>query len=127
MAASGLVDQSPHTRTVVAKPDEKKLTGMFELMGHLEALCAGLSASRMSPQERDALDTLHGEMALIVSAGDRQAYITANERFHAAIYRGSQNPYLEEITLSTASACSRFAVRSFPRSAVWPSPMPNTA
>ncbi|MDO1584913.1 GntR family transcriptional regulator [Rhizobium oryzicola] len=113
LAASGLVDQRPHTRTVVAKPDEKKLAGMFELMGHLEALCAGLSASRMSPQERDALDTLHGEMALIVSAGDRQAYITANERFHAAIYRGSQNPYLEEITLSTRQRLQPFRRAQF--------------
>lgn len=113
LAASGLVDQRPHARTVVAKPDENKLAGMFELMGHLEALCAGASALRMTAPERDQLDTLHGEMAAIVSAGDRQAYIQANERFHGAIYRGSHNPYLEEITLSTRQRLQPFRRAQF--------------
>ncbi|WP_165223024.1 GntR family transcriptional regulator [Affinirhizobium pseudoryzae] len=113
LAASGLVDQRPHARTVVAKPDENKLAGMFELMGHLEALCAGASALRMAAVERDQLDTLHGEMAAIVSAGDRQAYIQANERFHGAIYRGSHNPYLEEITLSTRQRLQPFRRAQF--------------
>ncbi|MBT9372882.1 GntR family transcriptional regulator [Rhizobium sp. CSW-27] len=113
LAASGLVDQRPHARTVVAQPDDEKLTGMFELMGHLEALCAGLSALRMTPAERDALDSLHGDMAVIVSAGDRQAYIHANERFHGAIYRGSHNPYLEEITLSTRQRLQPFRRAQF--------------
>jgi DNA-binding GntR family transcriptional regulator len=113
LAASGLVDQKPHARTVVAKPDEDKLAGMFELMGHLEALCAGMSALRMTAPERDQLDTLHGEMAAIVSAGDRQAYIQANERFHGAIYRGSHNPYLEEITLSTRQRLQPFRRAQF--------------
>ncbi|MCY1667225.1 GntR family transcriptional regulator [Rhizobium sp. SL86] len=113
LAASGLVDQKPHARTVVAKPDEDKLAGMFELMGHLEALCAGMSALRMTAPERDQLDTLHGEMAAIVSAGDRQTYIQANERFHGAIYRGSHNPYLEEITLSTRQRLQPFRRAQF--------------
>ena len=113
LAASGLVDQKPHARTVVAKPDEDKLAGMFELMGHLEALCAGMSALRMTAPERDQLDTLHGEMAAIVSAGARQAYIQANERFHGAIYRGSHNPYLEEITLSTRQRLQPFRRAQF--------------
>ncbi len=113
LAASGLVDQRPHARTIVAKPDDEKLAGMFELMGHLEALCAGTSALRMTPSERDALDVLHTDMAAIVSAGDRQAYIQANERFHAAIYRGSHNPYLEEITLSTRQRLQPFRRAQF--------------
>jgi DNA-binding GntR family transcriptional regulator len=113
LAASGLVDQRPHARSVVAKPDENKLAGMFELMGHLEALCAGMSALRMTPQERDGLDMLHGEMAAIVSSGDRQAYIQANERFHSAIYLGSHNPYLNEITQSTRQRLQPFRRAQF--------------
>lgn len=113
LAASGLVEQRPHTRTVVARPDDEKLTGMFELMGHLEALCAGLSALRMTATERDQMDVLHGEMAMIVSAGDRAAYILANERFHSAIYRGSHNPYLDEITHSTRQRLQPFRRAQF--------------
>ncbi|WP_246659222.1 GntR family transcriptional regulator [Rhizobium sp. FY34] len=113
LAASGLVEQRPHARSVVAQPDEAKLAGMFELMGHLEALCAGMSALRMTPQERDGLDTLHGEMAAIVSSGDRHAYIQANERFHSAIYHGSHNPYLTEITHSTRQRLQPFRRAQF--------------
>jgi DNA-binding GntR family transcriptional regulator len=113
LAASGLVEQRPHTRTVVAQPADEKLAGMFELMGHLEALCAGLSAVRMTAAERDEIDTLHGEMAAIVSAGDRVAYIQANERFHSVIYRGSHNPYLDEITHSTRQRLQPFRRAQF--------------
>src|SRR6476661_8183443 len=58
LAASGLVDQRPHAKTLVAKPEPETLAGMFEVMGYLEALCAGLCAVMMLPAERDALDAL---------------------------------------------------------------------
>jgi len=75
LATSGLVEQKPHSRTIVAKPDSAALTGMFELMAHLEALCAELCAERMTVAERRALDDMHAEMSGIVSAGDRLTYI----------------------------------------------------
>ncbi len=101
LAASGLVEQKPHSRTIVAKPAPDALAGMFELMGHLEALCAGYCAQRMTGAERNNLDQMHSSMAAIVSAGDRLAYIKANEAFHNAIYCGSHNGYLEDVTRST--------------------------
>jgi DNA-binding GntR family transcriptional regulator len=101
LAASGLVEQKPHSRTIVAKPAPDALAGMFELMGHLEALCAGFCAQRMTSVERNGLDHMHNAMAAIVSAGDRLAYIKANEAFHNAIYCGSHNAYLEDVTRST--------------------------
>ncbi|MBX9458872.1 MAG: GntR family transcriptional regulator [Rhizobium sp.] len=113
LAASGLVEQRPHSRTIVAKPDGEALTGMFELMGHLEALCAGLSAERMTNAERRALDDLHAEMAGVVSDGDRLAYIGFNELFHNAVYSGSHNSYLEEVTRSTRQRLQPFRRAQF--------------
>ena len=101
LVASGLVQQKPHGRTVVAQPDTAALTGMFELMAHLEALCAEMCAERMTTAERQALQRLHSEMSGIVSAGDRQIYIRYNEMFHNAVYQGSHNSYLEEVTRQT--------------------------
>lgn len=101
LAASGLVEQKPHSRTIVAKPSPDALAGMFELMSHLEALCAGYCAQRMTAAERNVLDRMHNDMAAIVSAGDRLAYIKANEAFHNAIYCGAHNAYLEDVTRST--------------------------
>jgi len=113
LAASGLVEQRPHARALVAKPDEAKLAGMFEVMGYLEALCAGLSAIAMSAAERDALDALHDRMAAIVRAGDRAAYVEANEAFHSAIYDGAHNAYLAELTRSTRQRLQPFRRAQF--------------
>src|SRR5438309_1999067 len=52
LAASGLVEARAHRGAVVARPSLERLTGMFEAMAELEALCAGLAAQRMSPVER---------------------------------------------------------------------------
>ncbi|MDB5522375.1 MAG: transcriptional regulator, GntR family [Rhizobium sp.] len=113
LAASGLVEQKPHSRTIVAKPDRVALAGMFELMGHLEALCAGYCAQRMTKTERNNLDQMHGDMAGIVSVGDRIAYIGANEAFHNAIYCGTHNAYLEDVTLATRQRLQPFRRAQF--------------
>lgn len=113
LAASGLVEQRPHSRSIVAKPDAAALAGMFELMGHLEALCAELCAERMTVTERRALDDLHSEMSGIVSAGDRLGYIRYNELFHNAIYQGSHNSYLEDVTRQTRQRLQPFRRAQF--------------
>lgn len=113
LAASGLVDQKPHAQAAVAKPDEATLAGMFEVMGHLEALCAGLSAVAMTAQERDGLDRHHAEMAALVRAGHADDYSLANDVFHSAIYDGAHNPYLAEITRSTRQRLQPFRRAQF--------------
>ena len=55
LAASGLVDARAHRGAVVARPSIDRLTGMFEAMAELEALCAGLAAERMQPADRNRL------------------------------------------------------------------------
>lgn len=113
LAASGLVDQRPHAKALVAKPDEVELHGMFEVMSHLEALCAGLCAVAMTSAERDALDALHQQMAAIVHSGDAARYAEANDRFHGLIYDGAHNRYLGEITRSTRSRLQPFRRAQF--------------
>ncbi len=113
LAASGLVDQKPHAKALVAKPDDEALAGMFEVMGYLEGLCAGLCAVAMKAQEREALDTLHSDMAAIVHAGDAARYVEANDAFHNMIYEGAHNGYLSELTLSTRQRVQPFRRAQF--------------
>lgn len=113
LAASGLIDQKPHAKALVAKPDEATLAGMFEVMGYLEALCAGLCAIAMTAAEREALDALHSGMAAIVREGDHLAYVDANEAFHTAIYDGAHNAYLGEVTHSTRQRLQPFRRAQF--------------
>lgn len=113
LAASGLVDQKPHAKALVAKPDEKVLDGMFEVLSYLEGLAAGLSAIAMTSAERDALDALHQEMAVIVHSGDHVAYAEANDRFHGAIYAGAHNAYLHDIITGTRHRLAPFRRAQF--------------
>lgn len=113
LAASGLVDQKPHAKALVAKPDEDELTGMFEVMGYLEALCAGLCAIAMTKAERDGIDALHVEMSALVRDGDAARYAEANDTFHTAIYEGAHNAYLAEITRSTRQRLQPFRRAQF--------------
>src|SRR6202046_1773057 len=62
LAASGLVDARAQRGAVVAQPSIERLSGMFEAMAELEALCAGLAAERMMPAERYRLEAVHEEL-----------------------------------------------------------------
>lgn len=101
LAASGLVESRAHRGAVVARPSVDRLTGMFEAMAELEAICAGLAAERMPPADRQKLEMLHEELRLLSHAGNPDRFHAVNERFHNAIYAGSQNAYIAEMTLAT--------------------------
>src|SRR6202045_5522318 len=101
LVASGLVDARPHRGAVVAQPSLDRLTGMFEAMAELEAMCAGLAAERMLPAERHRLEAVLEELRMLSYAGNPDRFHEVNERFHNAIYAGSQSGYIAEITLAT--------------------------
>src|SRR6201997_1176422 len=101
LVASGLVEARPHRGAVVARPTIEQLTGMFDAMAELEAICAGLAAERMTPIERHQLEAVHEELRVLSYAGNPDRFHEVNERFHNAIYAGSQNAYVAEMTLAT--------------------------
>jgi DNA-binding GntR family transcriptional regulator len=101
LAASGLVEARAHRGAVVAQPSIDRLSGMFEAMAELEAMCAGLAAERMTPIERHRLEAVHEELRLLSYAGNPDRFHDVNERFHNTIYAGSQNAYIAEMTLAT--------------------------
>ena len=101
LVASGLVEARAHRGAVVARPSLERLTEMFEAMAELEALCAGLAAERMPPADRQELEAIHEELRVLSHAGNPERFHEVNERFHNAIYAGSQNGYIAEMTLAT--------------------------
>lgn len=101
LTASGLVDSRAHRGAVVARPNIERLNSMFEAMAELEALCAGLSAERMTAPDRHGLEALHEQLRVMIQAGNPQRFHEMNEAFHNAIYAGSQNTYIAEMTLAT--------------------------
>lgn len=113
LAASGLVEARPHHGAVVARPSLERLSGMFEAMAELEALCAGFAAERMSPLERRALEAIHEELRLLSHGGHPERFHEVNERFHTAIYDGAHNGYIAEITLATRTRVQPFRRAQF--------------
>lgn len=101
LAASGLIEARAHRGAVVARPTLERLNGMFEAMAELEALCAGLAAERMTATERAGLEAIHEELRMLSHAGNPERFHEVNERFHNAIYAGSQNGYIAEMALAT--------------------------
>ncbi len=113
LEAIGLVEARVRRGAVVATLSDRQLDEMFAVMAELEALCARWSAIAMTAAERRQLLALQEESARLVSAGQREAYVDFNYRFHEAIYRGTHNDFLAD-----AGAQRAHALRPLPPGAV---------
>ena len=91
---SGLVRVAPKQGTFVSQFSVEELTDRFEVMAELEALCASLSARRMTLEEIDDLESTNEKCHKHVIAADYDAYYNENNLFHSKIYSGSRNPFL---------------------------------
>jgi DNA-binding GntR family transcriptional regulator len=96
LAAVGLVQTRAHSGAVVADLVTVRLTEMFEAVAELEAVCARLSALKMTSPERYRLEELHHQCGGLVRHGDAELYHQANIDFHAAIRVGCHNTALED-------------------------------
>ncbi len=113
LAALGLVETRPHRSAIVSLPTPERLRDMFDVMAELEAICASHAAVRMSPPERQGLVAIHEALAAVVRDNDLERYRSINEQFHAAIYAGSHNAYLVEMTGQTRKRLSPFRRAQF--------------
>lgn len=96
LSSMGLVEIRNRRGFKVSEVSIDELRQMFEMTVEIEALCARLAAQRMTPIERTELEKIHEDCFQAAQAGDVNEYITQNDRFHKAIYKGTRNKYLEE-------------------------------
>ena len=113
LSTMGLVERPPNRRAVVQAITDERLTEMFDAMGELEAVCARLSAQRMTAGERRALADLHRGSAALVRDGAREAYEEANVRFHTLLYEGSHSGYLRDFVGATRARLAPFRRAQF--------------
>ena len=113
LEAIGLVEARARRGAVVADLSDRQLDEMFAVMAELEALSARWSAIAMTAAERRHLLALQEDGARLVSAGNREAYVDFNNRFHEAIYRGAHNDFLAELALSVRTRCAPFRRAQF--------------
>ncbi len=96
LAAEGLIEIRPRRGAVVTSIGPGRLLEMFEVMSELEAMCGRLAARRMTEEERAALSQALQDCNAARERQDSDAYFYCNETFHAAIYAGSHNTFLNE-------------------------------
>lgn len=96
LASSGLVEYRPNQGMFTAGISLSQFFQMYELMCHLEGLCALLCARRMSAAEKARLTELQKKGVDIVRQGDPGRYSEHNLALHDLLYRGSQNQILEQ-------------------------------
>lgn len=109
----GLVQRRATRGVVVATVSADQLAHMFEAMAELEALCARLSAERMAPREKQALERLHHRSAEHVAAAAEARYEDANRQFHALLYDGAHNAEITAMALAMRARLAPFRRAQF--------------
>jgi DNA-binding GntR family transcriptional regulator len=94
LASVGIVETRPRRGAIVPQLTPTRMTGMFEVMAELEALCGRLAARRMSGAEHQELLAAH--RACMAVRGNPDDYYYRNEDFHHLIYGGSHNSFLAD-------------------------------
>ncbi|WP_145322984.1 MULTISPECIES: GntR family transcriptional regulator [unclassified Rhizobium] len=113
LGAMGLVGREPNRSAVVTNVSGAYLHSMFEAMAELEAICARLSAERMTIDERRALERQHRASARLVRAGAEEDYATYNVEFHNQLYRGAHNDHILELVTQTRARLAPFRRAQF--------------
>jgi len=113
LGAIGLIDRRPNRGAVVAVLSDEHLTSMFEAMTELEAICARLSAERMTTTERNQLDGLHQGAMRLVHRGAEDEYSLHNTEFHTRLYNGCHNTHIYELVSQTRSRLAPFRRAQF--------------
>ena len=97
----------------VASYGREQLAQMFEAMQEIEAVCAGLAARRLTLLARAEIEAADAACRAAAEADDRIAYLRANEGFHLAIYRATQNPYVESVAAEFRRRTGPFRAAKF--------------
>lgn len=91
LAAEGLVERGPRRAFLVRRMSPEALRHLFEALGELEALCAGMAALRMTSAELAVL------AKMLENDGSAADYAEVNIRFHNALRHGAQNAVLADL------------------------------
>ncbi|NIY74024.1 GntR family transcriptional regulator [Thalassospira sp. HF15] len=108
LTATELAEKIPNKGVYVSIATPERLTAMFESMAELEGMCGRLAAERMTSGERYNLERIHNELSETVRLGNSGGYEALNRSFHNAIYRGTHNDVLVDVTLSVRRRVAPF-------------------
>lgn len=113
LEAFGFADARPRRGAVVTSITDERLDEMFAVMAEMEGLCAKAAATGMTADDHRALLAVHEECRQAAGRNDIDMYYALNARFHSAIYAGTHNSFLEELTLHVRRRVAPFRRAQF--------------
>jgi DNA-binding GntR family transcriptional regulator len=112
LGGAGLVEIAPRKGVTVARIDVQQLNGMFEALAEFEALCAKLSAVRMSGLEKKRLAVVNANRVKRIVDGDKD-FAAMNNEFHELIYQGANNASIASVARNFRQRLTPFRVLQF--------------
>lgn len=113
LAAQGVLVAGEKRGVRVAQYTREELAQMFEVMHEIEAVCARMAAQRLTLLARSEIEAAQADCEATAAAGDFASYLKANEAFHFAIYRATQNPYMQELASDFRRRTGPFRAKKF--------------
>ncbi|MDG1459582.1 MAG: GntR family transcriptional regulator [Pseudoprimorskyibacter sp.] len=97
LTAHGIAVPGERRGVFIAEYTREQLAQIFEAMHEIESACARIASQRLTLLSRTEIDSAQANCVTAAEAGDRIAYLRANEEFHLAIYKATGNPYMAEL------------------------------
>ncbi len=113
LVAQGVLIPGEKRGVRVAQYTREELAQIFEAMHEIEAACARIASQRLTLLARLEIETAQAECITAAEAGERMAYLRANEDLHEAIYRATGNPYMAEIASEFRRRTGPFRAKKF--------------
>ncbi|MEL7026764.1 MAG: GntR family transcriptional regulator [Pseudomonadota bacterium] len=113
LTAQGVLVHGERRGVFVAEYGREELSQIFEAMHEIEAACARIVSQRLNLLARSEIEAAQADCVAAAKAGDRAAYLRANEAFHLAIYRATGNPYMAEIASEFRRRTGPFRAKKF--------------
>ena len=95
----GLAANVPHRGAIVSELKPEDFRGLLEVRQALEGLAARLATERATDEQLRSLRAVLNEHAVVVEAGDEDANVELDTRFHSIIREAAANTELS-MTLS---------------------------
>lgn len=113
LVAQGVLVSSGRRGVWVAEYTREELAHMFEAMQEIEALCAGMAAKRLTFLARSNIESAQRECVAAAEANDLPGFLRANEAFHMAIYRATENPFILDLAAGFRQRTGPFRAKKF--------------
>lgn len=94
LVTEGLIDMEPRRSAVVAKPSDREVRELLQLLGVIEGFAAELACAHADPERFRELRALQYDMLAAYTRGDKLGYFQRNQDIHRAIVAASDNQAL---------------------------------